>query len=54
MVRAGKKPEAQALLTDKLRPAQLTYFKAVDALKDFQIERGAKAVEDGNKAHESD
>ncbi len=54
MVRAGKKPEAQALLTDKLRPAQLTYFKAVDALNDFQIELGAKAVEDGNKAHESD
>jgi methyl-accepting chemotaxis protein len=54
LVRAGKKPEAQALLTDKLRPAQLNYFKAVDTLKEYQIGLVSKAVDDGKKAYETD
>jgi methyl-accepting chemotaxis protein len=54
LVRAGKKDEAQALLTDSMRPAQLAYFKAVDAMRDFQVERASAAVTAGKQAYETD
>ncbi len=54
LVRAGNKAEAQALLHEKLRSAQLAYFKAVDALEDDRIQLITQAVDDGKKAYESD
>ncbi|MES2992924.1 MAG: methyl-accepting chemotaxis protein [Pseudomonadota bacterium] len=47
LVKAGKKDEAIVVLTDKLRPTQLAYMKALDDLKDLQVELIAKAAEDG-------
>jgi len=38
LVLAGDKPQAVALLDEKLRPAQLAYMKSLDDLKDLQIE----------------
>jgi methyl-accepting chemotaxis protein len=54
LVRADKKAEAEALLTDSLRPAQLAYFKAVDALDDFQIELVQRAVKAGREEYQAD
>ncbi len=51
LVGAGKRPEAVALLADKLRPAQLNYLKALDALKDLQIELINVAAEEGEKSY---
>jgi methyl-accepting chemotaxis protein len=54
LVRAGKKDEAEAVLTDRLRPAQLAYFAAVDGLKDFQIDLIQKAVAQGEADYRQD
>jgi len=47
LVRAGKKAEATAVLSDKLRPVQVAYMKTVDDLKDVQIELIKHAAEEG-------
>ncbi len=47
LARAGKKPEAVALLGDQLRPAELSYMAALTELKKLQIELIAKAAADG-------
>jgi methyl-accepting chemotaxis protein len=49
LVRADKKDEAKTLLADRLRPAQLDYFKAVEQLKDLQIELVQLAVQKGEQ-----
>ena len=49
LVRAGKKDEAATLLMTTLRPAQLTSFKAVDALKQYQIAMVQEAVKKGQQ-----
>jgi methyl-accepting chemotaxis protein len=49
LVRADKKDEAKTLLADRLRPAQLDYFKAVKELKDLQIELVQLAVQKGQQ-----
>ena len=47
MVRAGEKDTAAGLLETQLRPAQLTYFKALGDFKDLQIELIDKAAQEG-------
>ncbi len=51
LVRAGKKEEATAMLTDKLRPTQLAYMAELDKLKDLQIELISQAVADGQNVY---
>jgi hypothetical protein len=45
LVRAGKKDEAETLLAEKMRDAQLAYMKALDDLKDLQVELITRAVD---------
>jgi len=52
LVRAGKKDAAEAVLSDQMRPAQLAYMKALDGLKDLQIELITKAAEEGDATYE--
>ena len=47
LVRAGKKDEAETLLAEKMRDAQLAYMKALDDLKDLQVELITRAVDEG-------
>ncbi|HET7773716.1 MAG TPA: MCP four helix bundle domain-containing protein, partial [Burkholderiaceae bacterium] len=47
LVRAGQIDEAVALLENELRPAQLRMIKALDELKDFQIDLITQAAKDG-------
>jgi len=47
LVRAGKKGEAETLLSEQMRTAQLAYMKALDDLKDLQIELVTHAVDEG-------
>ena len=47
LVRAGKKDEAVTLLAERMRDSQLTFMKALDDLKDLQIELVTQAVVDG-------
>ena len=47
LIRAGKKDEAATLLAERMRDAQLAYIKALDDLKDLQIELVTKAVDEG-------
>ncbi len=47
LVEKGDKLEAVGLLDEKLRPAQLAYFKATDGLKDLQIELIDQAADEG-------
>ena len=51
LVRSGKKTEAETVLSSQLRPTQLAYFKALDNLKDLQIELITQAVQDGDEAY---
>ncbi len=51
-VRAGKPAEAEQLLAERLRPAQLAYMKALDGLKDLQIELVDKAANDGEAEYQ--
>jgi len=47
LVRDGKKDEASSLLSERMRDAQLAYIKALDSLRDLQIELVTQAVDDG-------
>ncbi len=51
LVRAGKPAEAEQLLAERLRPAQLAYMKALDGLKDLQIELVGIAADNGERAY---
>jgi len=51
LVRAGDKTAAVALLDEKLRPAQMAYMKALDGLKDLQIELISTAAKDGEETY---
>jgi methyl-accepting chemotaxis protein len=51
-VLAGNKAEAVDMLDEKLRPAQLAYIKALDHLKDMQIELISQAAEQGRHDYE--
>jgi methyl-accepting chemotaxis protein len=48
LVRAGQKAEAETLLSERMRGAQLAYIKALDSLKDLQIALVTRAVDDGS------
>ena len=52
LIKGGKAAEAQALLEDKLRPAQLAYIGALDKFKDFQIQLISAAVAEGEAAYQ--
>ncbi|MFK8029999.1 MAG: methyl-accepting chemotaxis protein [Gammaproteobacteria bacterium] len=54
LIRSNKKEEAENLLTNKLRPAQLEYFNAVGELKKYQIELVQTAVQAGHEAYKRD
>ena len=47
LVRAGKRPEAVELLSDKMRPVQMSYIKALNELRDLQIELITSAARQG-------
>ena len=47
LAQMGKKPEAVALLGEKLRPAQLAYMAALKQLKELQFELTAQAAATG-------
>jgi methyl-accepting chemotaxis protein len=47
LMREGKKDEATTLLSERMRDAQLAYIKALDNLKDLQIELVTQAISDG-------
>ena len=47
LVRAGKRPEAAELLSDKMRPVQMSYIKALNELRDLQIELITSAARQG-------
>ncbi len=47
LLRAGKRDEARTLLAQQLRPAQLDYIKALDSLKDMQVDLINQAAEEG-------
>jgi methyl-accepting chemotaxis protein len=51
LVRAGKPAEAEQLLAERLRPAQLAYIKALDGLKDLQIELVEAAANEGEREY---
>ncbi|MBC7939019.1 MAG: MCP four helix bundle domain-containing protein, partial [Chitinophagaceae bacterium] len=52
LVTGGKRAEAIALLTDKVRPAQLAYINALDKIKDLQIELVSRAATDGEAEYQ--
>jgi len=47
LARAGKKAEAVEMLFAKLRPAQLAYMKALDELKNLQVDLISRAAKQG-------
>jgi methyl-accepting chemotaxis protein len=49
LIRAGKKDDAEALLVDKMRGAQLHYMATLDKFKDFQIELIQSAAKQGEQ-----
>jgi methyl-accepting chemotaxis protein len=51
LVLAGDKPQAVALLDEKLRPTQLAYMKALDELKDMQIGAIDRTAQEGRDAY---
>jgi methyl-accepting chemotaxis protein len=51
-VRANRTEDARALLTNRLRPAQLTYMDALDELKTLQIALVDQAVTEGEASYD--
>ncbi len=54
LLTAGKKDGAKALLIGKMRPAQMAYFKELDALNDYQVDLVQVAVKAGQDAYAKD
>ncbi len=52
MILAGKRAEAREMLDAKLRPAQIAYMDALEALKDQQIDHVNKAVKAGQAEYD--
>jgi methyl-accepting chemotaxis protein len=54
LVRADRKDEAEALLVDKLRPAELDYFNNLQSLTTYQVDLVNAAVKQGQDEYARD
>ncbi|MFK7885946.1 MAG: methyl-accepting chemotaxis protein [Gammaproteobacteria bacterium] len=54
LIERDQKAQAESLLSNDLRPAQLSYFKAVDELNEYQMELVQTAVTSGHTAYTRD